>query len=58
MKPWGSRHRVLTWLLILVSALFVLTGEAAGVILGLIGIAIAYQLFDRPGLNRKANRQP
>jgi hypothetical protein len=44
-------------LLVGLSILFLLTGEGAGIVIGLIGIAIAYHLFGRPGLKSKVKRQ-
>lgn len=57
MRSWGSRHPVMTWLLVAVSALFLLTGETAAVFTGLIGLAAAYQLFGRPGVRQRAKNR-
>jgi HJR/Mrr/RecB family endonuclease len=57
MRLWGSRHPAMTWLLVAVSVLFLLTGKTSGVVIGLIGLATAYQLFGRPRLKQRARNQ-
>ena len=57
MRPWGSRHPVITWFIVGLSVLALLTGEGGGIVIGLIGIATAHHLFGRPGLWSKARHQ-
>lgn len=53
MKPWGFRNPVLKWTLIVVSILFIVSGEVGTAVVGLVGLVIAYLLF---GLPRFASR--
>jgi hypothetical protein len=63
MAPWGSRHPFVTWLLVGLSVLFLFAGTSSprgqsSIVLGLIGLVVAYFLFGRHVLRHRSKNQP
>jgi restriction system protein len=62
MVPWRFLRRIVAWLLVALSVLFVLAGVSSPrgqstLVLGLIGLVGAYFLLGRPGLSRRRKKQ-